>query len=85
VELPCEVSSRGLTVLPVGHAPEVVRPLLLQMKEYERLTVQASVEHSLEKARAALEMNPLVGQAAARKILADYIKAFGEQMKLQAA
>jgi 6-phospho-beta-glucosidase len=72
-------------VLPVGHAPEAVRALLLQMKEYERLTVQAAVEHSLEKARAALEMNPLVGQPAARKILADYVKAFGEQMRLRAA
>jgi alpha-galactosidase/6-phospho-beta-glucosidase family protein len=85
VELPCEVSLRGVNVLPVGHAPEAVRALLLQMKEYERLTAAASVEHSLEKARAALEMNPLVGQPVARKILADYVKAFGEQMRLRAA
>jgi 6-phospho-beta-glucosidase len=86
VELPCEVSSCGVNVLPVGHAPEAVRALLIQMKEYERLTVQASVEHSLEKARAALETNPLVGQPeVARKILADYVQAFGDQMRLRAA
>src|SRR5207302_1707392 len=43
-ELPCQVSSSGVQVPPVGHAPETVRPLLLQVKEYERLTVRASVE-----------------------------------------
>jgi len=86
VELPCEVSSNGVKVRPVGYAPEAVRALLLQMKEYERLTVEASVQHSREKALAALERNPLVGQPeVARKILADYVQAFGEQMRLQAA
>jgi 6-phospho-beta-glucosidase len=46
VELPCRVSAAGVEVLPVGHAPESVRALLLQVKEYERLTVRAAVEHS---------------------------------------
>ena len=86
VELPCEVSSRGVKVLPVGRAPEAVRQLLLQMKEYERLTVEAAVMHSREKALAALETNPLVGQPElAREILTEYVQAFGEQMRLQAA
>jgi 6-phospho-beta-glucosidase len=86
VELPCQVSSRGVHVLPVGYAPEAVRGLLLQMKEYERLTVQASVEHSRERALAALEKNPLVGQTGiAQQVLAGYMHAFGEQMKLLAA
>jgi len=62
VELPCQVSSHGVQVPPVGHAPEAVRPLLLQVKEYERLTVRASVKHSREVALAALEKNPLVGR-----------------------
>lgn len=86
VELPCEVSSRGVKVLPVGQAPEAVRGLLLQMKEYERLTVEASVGHSQEKALAALERNPLVEEPKiARRILAEYVQAFGEQMRLRAA
>ncbi|MGB8474468.1 MAG: hypothetical protein WCE61_10320 [Candidatus Acidiferrum sp.] len=86
VELPCMVSSRGVEVLPVGHAPEAVLPLLLQVKEYERLTVRASVAHSPELALAALEKNPLVARPEiARQILAEYIQAFGPQMKLQAA
>jgi len=86
VELPCQVSARGVEVLPVGHAPEAVRSLLRQVKEYERLTVQASVEHSPELAVAALEKNPLVGShETARQILGEYVQAFGPQMKLQAA
>jgi len=86
VELPCQVSSLGVNVLPVGHAPAAVSSLLLQMKEYERLTVQASVERSREKALAALEKNPLVGRSeVAQQVLAEYLEAFGPQMKLQAA
>ncbi|MFY9752595.1 MAG: hypothetical protein WAJ92_08150 [Candidatus Acidiferrales bacterium] len=86
VELPCEVSSRGVRALAVGNAPEAVRPLLLQVKEYERLTVRACVEHSRELALAALEKNPLVGRPdVARQVLAVYLRAFGPQMKLQAA
>jgi 6-phospho-beta-glucosidase len=86
VELPCQVSSSGVQVPPVGHAPEAVLPLLLQVKEYERLTVRASVEHSCEAALAALMKNPLVAQPeVAREVLVEYINAFGPQMKLQAA
>lgn len=86
VELPCQVSSRGVQVPPVGRAPETVRPLLLQVKEYERLAVRASVEHSREIALAALEKNPLVGRPeVAQQVLAEYLQAFGQQMKLQAA
>jgi 6-phospho-beta-glucosidase len=86
VELPCQVSSMGIHAPAVGRLPEVVRPLLLQVKEYERLTVGASVHHSRESALAALARNPLVaGSEVARLVLADYIHAFGDQMRLQAA
>ena len=86
VELPCQVSSSGVQVCQVGYAPVAVRPLLLQVKEYERLTVRASVEHSREAAVAALVKNPLVARPeVAREVLTEYINAFGTQMKLQAA
>jgi 6-phospho-beta-glucosidase len=86
VELPCQVSSTGVEAVPVGHAPEAVRPLLLQVKEYERLTVRAAVEHSREAALAALMKNPLVAlPEVAGEVLEEYIKAFGPQMKLPAA
>lgn len=86
VELLCRVSSSGIEIPPVGHVPEAVRPLLLQVKEYERLTVRAAVEHSRDAALAALVKNPLVGGPdVARAVLGEYIKAFGTQMKLPAA
>ena len=84
VELPCLVSSSGVQAPPVGHAPETVRSLLLQVKEYERLTVRASLEHSPQAALAALVKNPLVGRPeVAHAVLAEYVNAFGSQMALQ--
>jgi 6-phospho-beta-glucosidase len=86
VELPCQVSSNGVQVPSVGRAPRAVLPLLTQVKEYERLTVQASVDHSHGTALAALVKNPLVAQTeVARQVLAEYIQAFGDQLRLQAA
>ncbi len=86
VELPCQVSSTGVQVPSVGRAPEAVRSLLLQVKEYERLTVRASIEHSREAAIAALVKNPLVGRPEiAQQVLSEYIQAFGKHMNLQAA
>jgi len=83
VELPCEVSVAGVKPLAVGRAPDQVRELLLRVKEYERLTVKARVEHSRDAAVAALVNNPLVAKPdAARGVLADYIEAFGAQMSL---
>jgi 6-phospho-beta-glucosidase len=84
VELPCQVSASGVEVCSVGHAPANVKSLLLQVKEYERLTVRAAIEHSREMALAALEKNPLVGQPQiAVEVLRDYVEAFGKQMNLQ--
>jgi 6-phospho-beta-glucosidase len=86
VELPCQISSNGIHVPKVGAAPAAVRSLLLQVKEYERLTVRAAVDHSRETALAALAKNPLVGRAdLAQAVLADYVQAFGPEMRLRAA
>jgi 6-phospho-beta-glucosidase len=86
VELPCQVSSSGVQVPTVGHAPEPVRALLLRVKEYERLTVDAAIGHSWKAAVAALARNPLVGQAEiAQQLLSEYVQAFGQQMNLEAA
>ena len=85
VELPCEVSSAGVRPRKVGRAPAAVRALLLQVKEYERLTVRASVNRSNDVALAALMKNPLVGrQEVAGEVLSEYVQAFGDQMHLPA-
>ena len=71
VEVPCEVSANGARPLHVGRVPERVRPLLQQVKEYERLTVRAALAQSLDGARAALAVNPLVPSRDAADALVD--------------
>ncbi|HXI31358.1 MAG TPA: hypothetical protein VNG89_23135 [Vicinamibacterales bacterium] len=71
VEVPCEVSANGARPLHVGRVPERVRPLLQQVKEYERLTVRAALAQSLDGARAALAVNPLVSSRDAADALVD--------------
>lgn len=61
VELPCEIDARGARPLPFGAIPEPARELLLQVKQYERLTAKAALTGSLKVAADALRTNPLVG------------------------
>ena len=60
VEVPCVVNGNGAQPVHVGAVPERVRPLLVQVKAYERLTVRAALSRSLDSAREALALNPLV-------------------------
>jgi 6-phospho-beta-glucosidase len=62
VEVPCAVNADGPHALNVPPVPEAVRGLLVQVKEYERLTVQAALENSTDLAIEALIRNPLVGR-----------------------
>ena len=60
VEVPCVVNANGAQPLHVGPPPSAVRDLILQVKEYERLTIRAAVERSESLAVGALARNPLV-------------------------
>ena len=62
VEVPCVVNADGPHALNVPPVPDAVRDLLVQVKEYERLTVRAALEGSPELAVEALVRNPLVGR-----------------------
>ena len=62
VEVPCAVNADGPHALSVPPVPEQVRDLLVQIKEYERLTVRAALEGSADLAIEALVRNPLVGR-----------------------
>jgi 6-phospho-beta-glucosidase len=62
VEVPCVVNADGPHALNVAPVPDAVRDLLVQMKTYERLTVQAALEGSRDLALEALITNPLVGR-----------------------
>ena len=72
VEVPCVVNANGALPLHVGGVPDRIVPLLTRVKEYERLTVQAALNSSLDTARQALGRNPLVPDAAtADRLIAD--------------
>lgn len=61
VEVPCMVSETGPIPKPIGKVPDSVRGLMIAVKYFERLTVEAAVEGNWEKAAYALTMNPIVG------------------------
>jgi 6-phospho-beta-glucosidase len=61
VEVPCVVNANGAHPLAVGPVPASVRDLLLQVKDYERLTVAAAASGAAEDAGRALAANPLIG------------------------
>ena len=72
VEVPCVVNANGALPLHVGRIPDRIVPLLTRVKEYERLTVRAALDPSVEAAREALAHNPLVADAAtADRLVAD--------------
>ena len=76
VEVPCVMDANGAKPLAVGSIPEQVRPLLLQVKEYERLTAKAALEGSAAIAAEGLAANPLVhDRALAAKLSAEYFRA----------
>jgi 6-phospho-beta-glucosidase len=60
VEVPCLVDHSGPHPLAVGTIPDSVRGLLLTVKHFERLTVQAAVTGRWDTAVLALTMNPIV-------------------------
>jgi len=70
IEVPCVVNGNGALPLHSGVIPDQVRGLLLQVKEYERLTVDAALTHDREAATRALARNPLVpDEATARRLV----------------
>ena len=79
VEVTCTVDQHGARPLAQGSLPDALRSLVEPVKEYERLTVEAAVEGSYEKALRALTVNPLVGSyPMAKSILHDYLSAHTE-------
>jgi 6-phospho-beta-glucosidase len=72
IEVPCVVNANGAQPVHVGPVPDRVRPLLTRVREYERRTVQATLVQSIERARDALAVNPLVPDTAtADRLIAD--------------
>lgn len=79
VEVTCLSDEHGAHPLAQGPLPDLARVLVEPVKTYERLTVQAAVEGSYEKALQALLVHPLVGSyQLAKSILDDYLSAQAE-------
>jgi len=73
VEVPCVVNANGARPLHVGRVPDAILPLLITVKEYERLTVSAAMAQSITAAAGALAANPLVpDRAIADRLVADF-------------
>lgn len=70
VEIPCAVDRSGPRPLASGVPPAAVLGLMLSVKYYERLTIEAAVQRRWDLAALALTVNPIVGSwDAARKFL----------------
>jgi 6-phospho-beta-glucosidase len=61
VEIPARIDRDGAHPLPQQPMSDEVRDLVLRVKAYERLVVEALRSHSRETALQALTANPLVG------------------------
>lgn len=60
VELPCYVNAEGAHPVSIGNIPLFQKGLMEAVNAYERLTVEAALEGSYEKALMALSLNPIV-------------------------
>lgn len=78
VEIPAFVHRDAIEPLAVGTVPDHCLGLMKQVKAYERLTVEAAVEGSYQKALTALAIHPLVADyELAKRILAEYQREHG--------
>lgn len=70
VEIPVELSKKGPKPRKVGSCPRFLRGLFIELKESDRLTIEAVRHKSYECALQALTINPLVPSLdTARKFL----------------
>jgi len=60
IEVPCVVDGNGAQPLLAGALPPQVRDLVVQVKDYERGTVEAALSGDRHAAEQALARNPLV-------------------------
>ena len=75
VEVPCHVGINGVEPLAIGEIPTFQKGLLENQYAYEKLTVDANLEGSYQKAWNALTLNRCVNDTqTAKAILDDYIE-----------
>ncbi len=76
IETNCIVNKSGAHPIASGELPEVIRSLVISVKEYERYTVKAAVKGDREAAFKALLNNPLIhGADTAQALLEEILEA----------
>lgn len=81
VEITCQVDAGGARPVKIMDVPEANRIMMQQVKLYERRTVQAVQEKSLELAYMALMEHPLVGSySLAKQLVKAYQKVHKEYL-----
>ncbi len=84
IETNCIVSRNGVRPLTFGKLPESVSGLIKTVKQYERLTITASMESNREKAIWALLNHPLIhGFKNAERIVDKAIELHAQYIKLR--
>ncbi len=79
VEIPAWVERDAIHPLAIGEIPAHCLGLMLQVKAFEELTIQAALEGSYSKAHLALTLHPLISDTrSARSILDGYIRDHGK-------
>lgn len=79
VEVTCYLGKSVVRPIAIGPVPDHALGLMKQVKEYERLTIEAALSHSYQLALNALALHPLVpSYEIAKHILDDYIQAHAE-------
>lgn len=59
IEITCRITKHGPIPVYIGRLPEGIKGLVQNMKNFEQLLVDAIYEKSLDKAKVALQINPL--------------------------
>lgn len=81
IEATCMIDKNGARPVKIDNIPEENQLLIRQVKLYERRTVEAVKEKSMELGTLALMSHPLVGSySLARQLMEDYRKVHGEYL-----
>lgn len=77
VEITCKVGKNGVKPLYIGKVPELQMTLMRQVKLFERLTVDAIKNKSINTAIDALMIHPLINSySLAKKLVHTYLKDY---------
>ncbi|GAA0181511.1 6-phospho-alpha-glucosidase [Clostridium sediminicola] len=76
IECTAVINATGYQPIAIGEIPTFQKGLMEVVNAYEKLTVDAALEGSYQKALKALTLNPIIPSIhVAKKILDDYIEA----------